>query len=180
MWPMGHVAIAYLCLVAFDRFRGVHRPDDVAVLIVVFGALVPDLIDKPLAWHLGVLPTGRSLAHSLLVLVPLCAIVGLWARRYGRPDWGIAFAIGAIGHALVDALPVLWRDETSASFLLYPLVDIETYGEAGPPSVWALLVDSAGDPYFHLEFLLLALAGGMWVRHGMPGVSTIRDAVERE
>lgn len=179
MWPMGHVAVAYLCLVAFDRFRGVRRPDDVAVLIVVFAALLPDLVDKPLAWYLGALPSGRSLMHSLVVLVPLCLAVGALAWYYDRPVWGMAFAIGVLSHAILDALPALWREDTSIAFLFYPIVTVESYGEEGAPGVWALLLDSLGDPYFLVEFPLLAIAGVFWYRHGMPGLARIRTVVDR-
>lgn len=179
MWPMGHVAIAYLCLVCFDRFQGRTRPDDAAAIIVVFGALFPDLIDKPLAWYLGVLPTGRSLGHSLVFLIPLCIVIGILAWRFGKPIWGIAFAIGSLSHTLVDALPVLWRDGESAGFLFWPLVSLEGYGEEGSPSVIVLLTDSMTDPYFLIEFPLLAIAVIVWVRQGMPGISTIRTILER-
>lgn len=179
MWPMGHVAIAYLCLLGVDRLRGAERPDEVAVLIVVFAAVLPDLVDKPLAWYVGALPSGRSLMHSLVVLVPLCILVGGIAWRYDRPVWGVAFAIGVISHAIVDALPALWRDDTSTAFLFYPLVQVESYGEAGPPGVWALLLDSLGDPYFLIEFPLLAAAAFLWYRDGMPGLERIRTTLEQ-
>lgn len=179
MWPMGHAAIAYLCWAGYERNGVEAPPNDVATIAVILGALVPDLIDKPLAWQFSILPTGRSLAHSLLVLVPIVLVVAVLAKRRGRPGWGVAFGIGAISHPLVDAAPALWRDDGSVAFLLYPLTSIEPYGEEGPPSFWALFTDSMGDPYFLLEFLLLGIAVAVWYRRGMPGLAAIRTIVIR-
>ena len=170
---MGHIAVAYLCLVIADQYREVNQPDGMAVLIVTFGALFPDLVDKPLAWYFGMLPSGRSLAHSFVVLVPLCVIVIAIARRKGRTWWGLAFGIGVISHALLDALPALWREDSSVSFLLYPILGVEEYGEEGPPTVWGLLLNSLHDPYFLIEFPLLAVAAIVWYREGKPGLSII-------
>lgn len=173
MWPIGHAAVAYLLYSLYGRWEPEHRVDGVTVWILLFGSVFPDLVDKPLAWYFDVLPTGRSLAHSLLLLIPLCLIILAVAHRYGRLEWGIAFGIGAISHALVDALPVLWRDDATAAFLLYPLVAVEPY-DTGPPSVLGLMIDSMGDPYVLLEFVLFGVALVLWSRHGYPGLDICR------
>jgi len=169
MWPMGHVAIAYILYALSTRLRFEERPTGGPTVVVVFGSLFPDLVDKPLAWYLGVLPTGRTLAHSLLVLVPLCAVVFFVARQRGRGEYGVAFGIGALSHTLVDALPVLWDEEASARFLLWPYRSVPEY-EEGPPGVLELLGESATDPYFLSEFVLLAIALALWRAHGYPGL----------
>jgi membrane-bound metal-dependent hydrolase YbcI (DUF457 family) len=118
MWPPEHVAIAYLLYHACVGVRSDVGVRGVPVLILLFGSLFPDLVDKPLAWYLGALPTGRTLTHSLLVLVPLSIVVYLLARRHGRDEYGVAFAVGALSHSLIDALPALWDPETDAASLL--------------------------------------------------------------
>jgi hypothetical protein len=45
--------------------------------------------------------------------------------------------------------------------------------------VTALLLDSLSNPYFLLEFVLLAAALALWRRDGHPGVRPLRDAVAR-
>ncbi len=170
MWPMGHLAIGYILYAVSTRLRFDEEPTDVPVLVVLFGSLFPDLVDKPLAWYVGILPTGRTLAHSLLVLVPLCTVVYLVSRYYDRVEYGIAFAIGALSHSLVDALPVLWDDEATGDFLLWPYWSVELYDESGPPTVTELLVESLSQPYFLSEFVLLAIALVLWRGHGYPGL----------
>ena len=173
MWPIGHLAIGYILYAVSTRLRFDEEPADGPVLVVLLGSLFPDLVDKPLAWYLDVLPTGRTLAHSLLVLVPLCTAVYLVSRYYDRAEYGIAFAIGALSHSLVDALPVLWDDEATADFLLWPYWSVELYDESGPPAVTELLVESLFQPYFLSEFVLLVIALVLWRRHDYPGLSLL-------
>lgn len=174
---MGHLAIAYLGWVAIERRGVIDHHHDSAVLVLALGALFPDLIDKPLAWYVGVLPTGRSLGHSLIVLIPLCVALGFVAKRHDRLPWAIAFTIGAISHVLVDAAPVLWRDDASARFLMYPVLPVQPYPDADPPGFWMLLQNSLTEPYFALEFVLLGIAIIVWSREGYPGITTVRGIV---
>ena len=178
MWPLGHVAIAYLCYTLATRARFDAPPAHIPALFLVVGSQFPDLVDKPLAWYLGVIPTGRTLAHSLFVLVPLSITLYLIAVRYDRGEYGVAFAIGALSHIVVDALPALWDTREAATHLLWPVVPVEEY-EEGPPSIAALLEDSLSDPYFLLEFALAAVAFVYWRRHGYPGLEPVRTALER-
>ena len=177
MWPLGHAAIAYLLYSLFTRTRLTDAPTALPAFIVLFGSQFPDLVDKPLAWYFGVLPTGRTLAHSLLVLIPLSLLLYAIARRYGRPEYGIAFAIGALSHALVDAVPALWG-ETDPAFLLWPLVSVEPY-EEGAPTVLSLLQQSIGEPYFLVEFVLALVALSVWNRDGRPGLGSLRSLLDR-
>ena len=173
MWPPGHLAVAYLVYASLARLR-TRPPEVLPVLALGVGALFPDLVDKPLAWYLGVLPTGRTLAHSLLVLVPLCLTVYVLARAADRSELGVAFAVGAISHSLLDAVPALWGESAAATHLLWPLTPVETY-EEGPPTVLGLLAESITDPYFLFEFVLLALALVIWYRDGLPGLGLLAD-----
>ena len=171
MWPLGHAAVAYLCYTALQRAREVPQYG-LAVVLLAVGSQFPDLIDKPLSWRLGLLPTGRSLAHSLVILVPVVVLVSLVAARYDRAEYGIAFSVGALSHVLADSLPVLWGDAEIA-YLLWPLFAVEPY-PSGPPTVVGLLVESLGNPYFLFEFALAGLAVGLWRREGYPGLGALR------
>lgn len=176
MWPPGHVAVAYILYwISRRRQRAgdVVVPPSVGSLFALFvGAVGPDLVDKPLSWYLGILPTGRSLAHSLVTIVPVAVVVLLVARRYDRGNWGIAFVIGAISHVFLDAVSVLWDPESSATFLLWPILPVEPYPE-GPPTILGLLSESITDPYFLTEFAFLAIALFLWRRDGYPGLELL-------
>jgi len=177
MWPLGHVAVAYLCYAGVRRASGRTPAAAVAVVALLVGSQFPDLVDKPLAWYLGVLPTGRSLAHSLLVIGPLIGLAYLLADRYGRPEYGIAAGVGAGSHLLADVVPALWGAADPA-ILVWPLLPLEPYPD-GAPSIAGLLAESLGEPYFLAEFGLAAIAVVVWRREGYPGVELPRRVAGR-
>jgi hypothetical protein len=75
--------------------------------LVLFGSLLPDIIDKPLGYLLGL--EGRIWAHTLVFLFAVLVLSfapGLWSLRF------VAFGVGT--HYLVDRL---WE---SPRILLYP------------------------------------------------------------
>ena len=177
MWPLGHAAVAYLCYAGVRRASGRTPAAAVAVVALLVGSQFPDLVDKPLAWYLGVLPTGRSLAHSLLVIGPLAALAYLVADRYGRPEYGLAAGVGAGSHLLADTLPALWG-EADPAMLVWPLLPLEPYPD-GAPSIAGLFVESLGEPYFLAEFGLAAIAVVVWRREGYPGLELPRRVANR-
>ncbi|MEF8937667.1 MAG: metal-dependent hydrolase, partial [Halovenus sp.] len=130
MWPIGHASAAYLLYTALCRQRFDTGPTAIAAILVGFGAIFPDLVDKPLSWSAGILPTGRSLSHSLLVLVPVVLAVYLVARWYTDAEYGVAFGVGMVSHPLVDAFPALWDGGASWTFLLWPVLAVTPYDEA--------------------------------------------------
>ncbi|MDZ7730900.1 MAG: metal-dependent hydrolase [Natrialbaceae archaeon] len=176
MLPPGHLAVAYLCYwaIAQRRFGGRVAPG--AAVVVVVASQFPDLIDKPLSWWFGVLPTGRTLAHTLLVLVPLAAIVYWALDTRGRTQIGLAFGVGALSHAFADAaMSVVYREVPT--FLLWPVLAVETDGY-GTPSILGLLVEAytkSGlvSSAILLEGGLLVLAAWLWVRDGTPGLPKV-------
>jgi membrane-bound metal-dependent hydrolase YbcI (DUF457 family) len=171
MWPIGHASVAYLCYALSTRSRLDGSPGHGPTVIVGFAAVLPDLIDKPLAWYLGVLPSGRSLGHSLLLLVPLSLVVYAFTRQRDVPEYGIAFAVGVISHALLDAFPILWDPSAPWETLFWPVLSPELSGDA--PSVLAMLRGSLGQPYLLLEFVLLAVALVVWRADGYPGLGLL-------
>lgn len=171
MWPIGHASVAYLLYTALARRRFDRGPEAIAAILVGFGGIFPDLVDKPLSWSAGILPTGRSLSHSLLVLVPVVLAVYLVARWYGTTEYSVAFGVGVLSHPLVDAVPVVWNPGASWEFLFWPIIAVTPYDDA--PTLLGLLQSSLSDPYFVVEFLLLALAVAVWRFDGYPGLSVL-------
>lgn len=129
MFPWTHAAFGYVLLVllVFAMGRRVSRAELVAVVV---GTQLPDLVDKPLAWGFAALPSGRSLAHSLLLAVPLVAAVVAvaWSRRH--VEAGVAFGLGYLSHLIGDTYVAVyyWRTE-EFTFLLWPVLPPYPYDE---------------------------------------------------
>ncbi|MFB6152309.1 MAG: metal-dependent hydrolase [Haloarculaceae archaeon] len=174
MWPWGHLAAGYLVYTLAVRGRSGRAPGDWPVLVALFATQVPDLVDKPLAWTLSVLPSGRSLAHSLPVAaLVLPAVWAVAARRDARPLAG-AFAVGYLSHLLTDALyPLLALDFYHARFLAWPLVAPPAYEIEQSFLAHFALVDFS--PEFAFELLLVAAASVAWHADGHPGLATVRS-----
>lgn len=181
MWPWGHLAVGYLLYAAFTRSRYGRRPAGVATIALAVGTQFPDLVDKPLAWTVGVLPTGRTLAHTLLIAIPVCAAVYLLCKRsedLGAVS-GVAFGIGYVSHVLIDAIPAtLWGDLAEIRYLLWPLLSVPGYEDETPSLVGAFLAMDLSR-YMLFEFGLVGIALAVWWYDGRPGLSVVIDHTHR-
>jgi len=188
MWPWEHAAVGYIVYSLLSRSTTRTPPGDATALAVVFGTQFPDLVDKPLAWWLAVLPAGRSLAHSALVAFPLVTAALLFAAVLGRTELGVAFGIGYLTHLPADVLyPALVGEGPDFAFLLYPLVEREPYD--GPPLVervtelvgefGAFLGTPRGAVYLLCELLLVGVAVALGTLDGMPVLGAFRRRVRR-
>ncbi|WP_440991901.1 metal-dependent hydrolase [Haloarchaeobius baliensis] len=183
MWPWEHVAVAYVAYSLGSRLAG-RRVTGAAAVAVAFGALFPDLVDKPLSWVVGVLPGGRSLAHSLLVAVPVVLAVQLLGRDRRTGLVATAFSVGYLSHLPMDVLASgVLGGEFDTGFLLWPLTPTATGQPASPAFVHlleqhrefiAFLTGPTGRRYLAFELALLSVATVCWWRDGVPGVSWLR------
>ena len=180
MMPWEHAAMGY---VAFSLFvHAVYRDSPTAreTIVVVFASILPDLIDKPLAWEFGILEGGRTLGHSIFVATPLSVAILALAYRGGRPKLGWAFAIGYMLHLPADVFQsYMTGGELSFHYILWPIngggagqggftdTFLENFAEyavflggeltSGDPNPYALLLVGMG------VFTVL-----LWVYDGMP------------
>jgi len=122
--PWTHAVLAYLAFSLATHARSRTPPTTRETVLVALGAVLPDLVDKPLAWQFGVLEGGRTLAHSVFVAVPLSAAAVALAVRRGKPRLGLAFAAGYLLHLPGDLLPdFLQTGEIAVGTLLWPVTD---------------------------------------------------------
>lgn len=182
MWPLEHAAVGYLIYSLGLRLSGREPPTGTETIVLLVGTQVPDLVDKPLSWGLGVFPSGYAVGHSALVAVPLGIAGVLYGRRSGHTRTAVATVLGYWSHLLADMLsPLRTGDPALPARLLWPVVDTvpyETdYGLArGLVYVREFLEAlQAVDP---LDFLLLyvllpAVTVGIWVLDGAPGTDVI-------
>jgi hypothetical protein len=178
VWPWEHLAVGYLVYSVAVRTATGNVPQTAAVLALAIGTQFPDLVDKPLGWGTTLLPSGLSLAHSLLVALPLTALALGVARAVGRVGLGVAFAVGYLLHLPGDVVyPLLIGGELNPGFLLWPLVPAAETTVAIVPFIGQLagqfqefLRTPRGRLYLALELGLLGGATLRWYADGVPGL----------
>lgn len=179
MWPWGHLAVAYLLYTFVTHRRFGRPPRAVPAIALAIGSQTPDLIDKPLAWNVGVLPGGRTLAHSLFVVALLVPTVLLVAEQFEHRTIGVGFLVGYCSHLLADVPPAVLSGEfAGASYLLWPL--LEQPPEAPVAGILdAILHYYALGPYEWVQFALFGAAIVVWYRDGVPGLDLAYASLER-
>lgn len=184
MWPWDHLAIGYLVVSLWHRSRGRDRPGSAEVVAVAVGSQFPDLVDKPLGWGTTLLPSGTSLAHSLLVAVPVAVAAVAVARRVGRATVGVSFALSYLAHLPGDVVyPALLGGGPKFAFLLWPLVPLEPTETTAVVARVGELIDiflaalatPAGIAFVLFEVVVLAAAVGLWIADGAPGLESVRS-----
>lgn len=177
MWPWEHVAAGYLAYSLFARVVYGRAPRGDAAIAVVFAALLPDLIDKPLAWGADLLPSGRSLAHSLLFAGPTIVLAALVVGR----RVAIAFALTYLGHLGADVVyPMALGQPPVHQFLLWPILELPPTETPGLffrtrhlfVDFVGFLETPRGRMYLLFEGALLGAAVVLWVVDGRPGLGT--------
>lgn len=182
MLPWGHAAVGYLLYTVVLKVRSDRQPIGGAVLALAVGTQFPDLVDKPLGWHLGVLPSGRSLGHSLITAVLLIGAVHWLASRYGHRLIAPAFGIGYLSHLATDGVYALLSGNVREySYLLWPITH---YADAGTElSILEKLLAASGSPTGLFELGLFIVATALWISHRAPGLdvllATATDTVRR-
>ena len=171
MYPWGHLALGYLFYSVASRVTRGTSPDGRTVVSLALGTQFPDLVDKPLAWTFGVLPSGRTLAHSVFTTAVVIGVV-LYLTRQRHSAAGSAFSFGYASHLLGDVIePLLAGTYSGMEFLFWPLLGpvapdlrpsfVEHFLSLEFP---ALLLEE-----FHLVVLLLLV----WLVDGMPVVADL-------
>lgn len=186
MWPWEHLAVGYILLSLWWRAIGAGKPSGRAALALAVATQLPDLIDKPLGWGTTLLPSGHSLAHSLLFAVPAVVSLYLLARTRDARDVGIAFAVGYLSHLPGDMVyPLLVGGNLGGAFLVWPLIPADAtistsvFGRAGD-LFWqflAFLGTPRGLLYLGFEALLVGTAVLVWYLDGLPGLRAVERVV---
>ena len=106
MFPIAHVASAVLAnRLAYDDDR---------IAPAVVGALLPDLVDKTLAWVLHVTESSHHIAHTPLAAAGLSLVAArFWGRSIAR-SFGSAYFIHLVGDEVHHGR-VPWRMPFSSS-----------------------------------------------------------------
>jgi hypothetical protein len=180
MLPWGHAAVAYLVYRGLGAVRAregaTPAPTPAATVAVAVGSQAPDLIDKPLAWTLGVLPAGRSLGHSLLVVGLLFGVVGRARAVRARPAAATGFGVGVLSHLLADAAgPILAGTPGAVSFLFWPALPLHVDDEGY--AVLEVLLSLDPTPDVLVGLALTVVAAAVWLHDGAPGTEFVTRIV---
>lgn len=177
MYPLGHLAFGYVAYSLASRFSRGDPPAEWPVFVVAFGTQFPDLVDKPLSWWFGVLPGGRTLAHSIYVGIVILAVVGYVSSRLDRSELAWAFGIGYLTHLVGDSVYALdlysGSNVETAQFLAWPLTQPIVY-----VIEWHMipyLQSTALSLTFAVEVLFGVLVVGLWFYDGRPGANALRS-----
>ncbi|WP_135855155.1 metal-dependent hydrolase [Halorussus salinus] len=179
MWPWGHLGVGYLCYILWVQWSDRREQTFLTLLALGFGTQFPDLIDKPLAWTFDILPSGRSLAHSLLTAAVILAVAYWISQHRRRTDIVTAFGIGYISHSLADLGPsvvfgLLQGDMSQlqwTTYLLWPVLPSPPY--PSDTSFMEHFMAFSFEPYVIAQFLLFGVAICVWIATGMPGLNSI-------
>lgn len=180
MLPWEHVAASYLAYSLFSRLAYRRAPRGDAVVLVVLAAMLPDLIDKPLAWGANAIPTGQSLAHSLVFALPAILVARLALGRRLAIAFGMSYLIHVGGDVV---FPVALGLGPRYRFLLWPLVDLPMTQHPGLfartrevlGTFFEFLGTRRGRLYLLFEGLLLGTAFGAWLLDGRPGLGAVLE-----
>ena len=128
-----------------------HLGDRRLIGFAALGAVLPDLLDKPVG-HLLLaesLNSGRIFAHGLLFL-GLFLIAGIAIQRRHRSFALLAVTAGALSHQLLDTMwmiPVTWYFPLLGPYRPYEFTDYfgnAILAEVSSLSEWIFLAASAG------------------------------------
>lgn len=186
MWPWEHVVVGYVVYSLGSHLVRRRPPRAAEALVVALASLLPDLVDKPLAWSFDVVATGYGPAHSVFVALPLVSLVATVWAAVGRPGRAGAFAVGYLLHLPSDLLHnATGGSGLSPEVVLWPL---RTYTPSGPRA--GFVRESlmrfgqfrsevlAGDLslYAKVQLAVLAMAVLLWVYDGTP---VLRESLAR-
>lgn len=144
MFLLCHLAAGIVLGILLAGVIGGRR---VVVAACALGAVIPDLIDKPLGYIIfaGSIGYGRIYAHTLLFLV-LASLVGLLIFWRFRSPVVLAGAVGVASHQILDTMwlyPKNW---------LYPILGPFRTGTVGH-DLGSLIISELSEPS---EWILLA------------------------
>lgn len=178
MWPWEHAVVGYLAYSLFCHAVYRESPRGFEALAVVFASVLPDLIDKPLAWEYGVFGSGYALGHSIFFAAPLSIVVGLLARQVGRSRAGIAFGLGYLLHLPSDVLDSYARNGVvQYELMFWPVKTSQSSSQGqGFAAYFIQLFEGyrsdllAGDlsTYLWIQVGLVLFAFAVWLYDGAP------------
>ena len=143
MFVVAHAFLGVLLGLVFLEITGDRR----AVPVCVAGALLPDILDKPLALIVPALGSGRTIGHCLLFVLVL-SFLALILYKYRHTLLGVAFVAGIFLHQVFDSMWETLQTWLFPVFGPFPIMTIKSYTgyylwlELLSPSEWLFFLAS--------------------------------------
>lgn len=102
MFLLGHLGIGIGLAYGLERAEFKIRPFHFDYRLVLIGALLPDLVDKPLS--LVGIDGGRAYAHTILFAVILTVVAYVLGRRSANLALALGLLIGLWSHLVLDQM----------------------------------------------------------------------------
>lgn len=140
MFVVAHAFLGLLLGLIFLEITGDRR----VIPLCVAGAILSDLIDKPLALLVPALGSGRTIGHSLLFIVVI-SFIALTLYRSKHTLLGVAFACSVFLHQIFDSMWQIMPTWFFPVFGPFPLMTTPDYTgyylllELMSPSEWLFL-----------------------------------------
>ena len=167
MFVAAHAFLGFLLGLIFLEITGDRR----AVPVCVAGALLPDLLDKPLALLVPSLGSGRTIGHCFLFILIL-SFLALLLYKCRHTLLGVAFVAGVFFHQISDSMWETMQTWLFPVFGPFPIIAVRSYTgyylwlELLSPSEWLFFLAS-----------LVILAGLLAVKPLRPGYYLITAAI---
>ncbi|OYR75466.1 metal-dependent hydrolase [Halorubrum ezzemoulense] len=126
VFPLEHFLVALLPILAYVLIRNRQLPSKGLLFAVCLGSQFPDLIDKPLAYWVGILPSGRVFTHSLPIAIPIAVIVLGYGWRTDRLQIAGGFVAAYFLHLLGDTYRILLAGQIPP-MLVWPSVTLQRH-----------------------------------------------------
>ena len=133
-----HFVLALVPLLAYIFLRYRRVPSKSAIGAVLIGSIFPDLVDKPFAHYLSILPSGRVFMHSLPVSIPFCLAVLWYGLNTDRIQLAGAFTLGVLLHPLGDFYKSILSGSIPAE-LFWPFLAVQSTGLPSWKTSWTAL-----------------------------------------
>jgi Predicted membrane-bound metal-dependent hydrolase (DUF457). len=128
MSPLEHFLVALIPVAIYLLLRRRRLPSKSMLVVICFGSLLPDIVDKPIAYA-DLIPWGRVFMHSLPFAIPVVSLVLIYAVRTNRLHLGAGFSAGYLLHLPGDWHQHLLRGEIPPD-LLWPIVSVPAHPNA--------------------------------------------------
>ncbi|MFP8891074.1 metal-dependent hydrolase [Natrialbaceae archaeon A-CW2] len=190
MMPWEHAIVGYIAYSLFTHIVYRSAPTGAETVVVLVASVLPDVIDKPLAWEFGIFSSGYAIGHSIFFAVPISTAIFLLTLIVGRPRFGWAFGIGYLLHLPADVIPIYVQEgRMPLERILWPMSSLDGRSEVGFTEAFAAtndqylqsLAELNQSPYMQAVALLMLGGFLLWVYDGMPivreGYLALRQAV---